>query len=58
MPTDTAAKTATLYRMVMTDHLCPYGLKAKDLLESQGFHVEDVTSPAVMRLMRSRPSMM
>ena len=41
MPKDIAAKTATLYRMVMTDHMCPYGLKSKDLLERQGFHVDD-----------------
>ncbi|MDC0136635.1 glutaredoxin [Sulfitobacter sp.] len=41
MPKDTAAKTATLYRMVMTDHMCPYGLKSKDLLERQGFQVAD-----------------
>ena len=34
-------KTATLYRMVMTDHMCPFGLKAKDLLERNGFKVED-----------------
>ncbi|MEX1148221.1 MAG: glutaredoxin [Sphingomonadales bacterium] len=34
-------RTATLYRMVMTDHLCPYGLKAKDLLQREGFEVED-----------------
>jgi glutaredoxin len=34
-------KTAKLYRMVMKDHLCPYGLKSKDLLERQGFEVED-----------------
>jgi glutaredoxin len=27
--------------MVMPDHLCPYGLKSKDLLERQGFTVED-----------------
>ena len=33
--------TATLYRMVMSDHMCPYGLKAKDLLERKGFQVED-----------------
>ena len=33
----TAAKTATLYRMVMT----AYGLKSKDLLERQGFQVDD-----------------
>ncbi len=34
-------KTATLHRMVMPDHLCPYGLKSKDLLEREGFAVED-----------------
>jgi len=28
--------TADLYRMVMEDHVCPYGLKAKDLLEREG----------------------
>lgn len=42
MPKDLAdVKTATLYRMVMSDHMCPYGLKAKDLLERGGYHVED-----------------
>ena len=35
------SKTATLYRMVMPNHLCPYGLKSKDLLEREGFEVED-----------------
>ena len=35
------AKTATLYRMVMADHTCPYGLKSKDLLERNGYTVED-----------------
>lgn len=34
-------KTAILYRMVMPDHLCPSGLKAKWLLEREGFTVED-----------------
>ena len=34
-------KTARLYRMVMENHVCPYGLKAKWLLESKGFRVED-----------------
>ncbi len=34
-------KTAQLYRMVMPDHLCPYGLKSKALLERQGYRVED-----------------
>jgi glutaredoxin len=32
---------ATLYRMVMPGHLCPYGLKAKDLLERKGYAVDD-----------------
>ena len=27
--------------MVMPDHLCPYGLKSKDLLERQGFEVNE-----------------
>ena len=34
-------KSATLYRMVMPGHVCPYGLKSKDLLERRGFAVED-----------------
>lgn len=32
---------ATLYRMVMEQHVCPYGLKARHLLRSQGFAVDD-----------------
>ncbi|MEE4349605.1 MAG: glutaredoxin [Pacificimonas sp.] len=34
-------KTATVYRMVMPDHVCPYGLKTLDLLKREGFSVED-----------------
>ena len=34
-------RQATLYRMVLENHVCPYGLKAKDLLRRQGFTVED-----------------
>ena len=37
----TAEKTAVLHRMVMPSHLCPYGLKSKDLLERHGYRVED-----------------
>jgi glutaredoxin len=37
----TDTKTAKLYRMVMPKHICPYGLKSKDLLERQGYEVED-----------------
>jgi glutaredoxin len=33
--------TATLYRMVMPDHVCPFGLKARHLLRRRGFQVED-----------------
>ncbi len=35
------AKQATIYRMVMPEHTCPYGLKAKDLLRREGYSVED-----------------
>ncbi|MDE0933565.1 MAG: glutaredoxin [Novosphingopyxis baekryungensis] len=34
-------KTATLYRMVMDKHVCPYGLRSKHLLQSHGYKVED-----------------
>lgn len=34
-------RTAELHRMVMPEHLCPYGLKSKALLERQGYEVED-----------------
>jgi glutaredoxin len=34
-------KTATLHRMVTPEHVCPYGLKAKELLEKSGFAVDD-----------------
>ena len=37
----TAARKAVLYRMVMPNHTCPYGLKAKDLLKRSGYEVED-----------------
>jgi glutaredoxin len=32
---------ATLYRMVTDKHTCPFGLKAKDLLQREGFAVDD-----------------
>lgn len=34
-------KTAEVYRMVMDEHLCPYGLKTKALLKRHGFQVND-----------------
>jgi glutaredoxin len=35
------AKQATIYRMVMDKHVCPYGIKSKYLLERKGFAVDD-----------------
>jgi glutaredoxin len=35
------AKKAVLHRMVMPHHTCPYGLKAKDLLQREGYTVDD-----------------
>jgi glutaredoxin len=34
-------RQATLYRMVSPKHICPYGLKAKDLLRRQGYKIDD-----------------
>lgn len=34
-------QSVILYRMVLPDHTCPYGLKAKQLLESQDLDFED-----------------
>lgn len=36
-----ASKQAVLYRMVMPRHICPYGIKARHLLERQGYKVDD-----------------
>ena len=41
-------KTAVLYRMALPDHLCPSGQKARWLLKSKGYDVDD-------RLFRKRP---
>jgi glutaredoxin 3 len=38
---------ATLYRMVLPDHVCPFGVRAKALLLDHGYAVDD-------RLLRSR----
>ena len=34
-------KKAVVYRMVMQDHICPFGIKSKALLEKEAFEVED-----------------
>jgi glutaredoxin len=35
------SKKATVFRMVMDKHICPYGLKTIDLLKDEGYEVED-----------------
>ncbi len=34
-------RSAILYRMVLPDHVCPYGVRAKALLDQAGYAVED-----------------
>lgn len=41
------AGPATLYRMVLPDHTCPFGVRAKQLLQSAGYEVDD-------RILRTR----
>ena len=36
-------RAATLYRMVLPDHTCPFGVRAKQMLEEAGFQVDDRT---------------
>lgn len=36
-----ASRSATLYRMVLPDHTCPFGVRAKAMLEKAGFEFED-----------------
>lgn len=40
-------RTAILYRMILPDHVCPFGVRAKAMLEDRGFEVQD-------RILRSR----
>jgi len=35
------SKAAIVYRMVTDDHVCPFGIKAVDLLKRKGYNVED-----------------
>lgn len=34
-------KSATIYRMVLPDHVCPFGVRAKQMLEAAGYAVDD-----------------
>ncbi len=40
-------KSATLYRMVLPEHTCPFGVRAKQMLQASGFEADD-------RILRSR----
>ena len=35
------APTAIVHRMALPDHICPFGVRAKQMLEQAGFEVED-----------------
>jgi glutaredoxin 3 len=35
------AAQATLYRMVLPDHTCPFGVRALQLLQAAGYEVDD-----------------
>jgi glutaredoxin 3 len=37
----TAKRDAILFRMVTPEHTCPFGVRAKGLLEQHGFDVDD-----------------
>jgi glutaredoxin len=34
-------RRATLYRMVLPDHVCPFGLRARALLLERGYEIDD-----------------
>lgn len=36
-----APKSATLYRMKLPDHECPFGLRARQMLEAHGFDIDE-----------------
>ena len=35
------SKRAVLYRMVLPDHECPFGVRAKTMLERAGFEIDE-----------------
>ena len=39
----TQQQAAILYRMVLPDHVCPFGVRAKAMLENAGYTVDDRT---------------
>ena len=41
------SREAVLYRMILPEHTCPFGVRAKEMLEAGGYEVDD-------RILRSR----
>ena len=37
----TNTRTATLHRVVLPEHTCPFGVHAKEMLEAAGYTVDD-----------------
>ena len=37
----TEDRQAVLYRMVLPDHVCPFGVRAKEMLDRSGYTVEE-----------------
>ena len=36
-----ADKTATLFRMILPEHTCPFGVRARAMLDAAGYTVDD-----------------
>ena len=36
-----SGRDATLYRMVLPDHVCPFGVKAAQMLQESGYRVDE-----------------
>ncbi len=34
-------RQAVLYRMILPDHTCPFGVRAKALLDDRGYQIDD-----------------
>ncbi len=34
-------RRATIYRMVLPDHVCPFGVRARQMLDSAGYQVDE-----------------
>jgi glutaredoxin 3 len=37
----TGPRNATLYRMKLPDHECPFGLRARQMLDAKGFEIDE-----------------